>query len=539
MRGRKDRLKAVCIIIAAVMTLTSCAFIPKTGSLYEEPGSDYKIIRDVEGIAFGVPAGLAATATAVTEINNSSDFSQAGTYVFKDGRSRYILFNISTAVVVAERGTNFNAAEGEDNSGMFDRSSIMGIWMTRTSEKDQEYHEGRVGDYFKIIADVNAEAIITDNLYDDYIGRFAYIRSGNEEAALFIGVPGTSTKDDVGKDLAEVFDAVTKSLCFAAPVQDNGPVYEVTAGDIQSTEETTMEGEYITVSPEDESGNEGETEEGASGESTEAMEETGAADAEQGEEGQTEPESAEGVTISVDTEPQGENVPESSQDGTEAETSAEETPPAETTPAEKEPPETEPETETETEPESTRAPESRPAEGERTGLNIDNQSSAPPSLSGVMDSSIYSFLHIGQKGSVELLSDTGQPEPLAVLLDTVYTGDSATNLIREFCSSGQAGYLYSDPPVGTIWNVAEFTIDYSVAEDKPYLNCRIVGADGEVLKHAGIAYSSRSYDMEADPNGDGTGYRVYYSVPANCREYVLVFGDGSEARKKAYYLIKY
>lgn len=113
-----------------------------------------------------------------------------------------------------------------------------------------------------------------------------------------------------------------------------------------------------------------------------------------------------------------------------------------------------------------------------------------------------------------------------------YTGDDAVKLIKDYCNSTQARYIYQAPPVGTHWEAVKYSVDFTGSGiSNGYVNVRFTGLDGEKLYYKGIGYSKRTYDINNNVQTDGTvssGYIAYYPVPNGCTDYMLVCGDGTE-----------
>ena len=410
-------------------------------------------------------------------------------------KDSYILFSITQMVIAVQKGTHFNFANTNDKDACLDQSSVMGIWTSKIDKK-LKYDDYNKKGIYKIIATVDAEVVITTDIYDNFVGQLATIQSGTDEWSLFVGVPGMSYEDDVTKDEKATIEAVAKSFMpYTNPNPE--PTYAVIAGD----ETLPNNGEDFLNSTEP------STEEMSEGETTESEPET----EQEGSAVETSETSAESSEISTDSS----EIPAESSEI--------------------------PEETSETEEETAAQRETRPANGEMVGLTLNNQRKAIISKDGIIDSSVFSFLDIGQTGSINAIEDgTGNTLEMAAKLRKVYKGTEAIQMIQDFCASGKAGYEYTDPPVGTLWQVAESDLFiFNELEEMPYVDSRIVGVDGNLLKHAGITYTSRTYDMNWKATDDFKGYMFYYAVPANCHEYVLSIGAGKNKNgyKSAYYLI--
>lgn len=498
------KLKYFPLLLSLILILSGCGL--KTESLISDPGKDYEVVYDVKGATFGVPKSFLKTATAITEISDNSDFDEEGVYLYKDGENKYLFFGMQQIVIAVEKGTTFHFTTTKDKKDALDHSSVMGIWMD-PEKKQLPYEEDNTGKVYKLIATVDAQVVITKNLYGDFVGKLSSITTDQGEWSMFVGVPGSDYKKDVTDKQKKVIESIAKSLTSGEKEEET--YYEVgTPSDISSSEaeEGTIEESVAENSKESSS-------ETAEGESAEENTPSAAA-----------PETAEAVETGESLDAAAGSV-----DSSEVENTTETQPPVETT-----------------ELETVRPDESRPAEGTIQGMNMTNQKRHVTDMSGISDSSIYSFLTLGQKGSLQAFSEQSlKPEGLAITYDNIYMGDAAIKLIQDFCDSGSAGYQYTDPPVGTSWVVCEYTLDYLNLDDRPYVDIKALGADGKAIRHAGIEYkeSERTYEITTHKKEDGniiSGMMVYFPLPANTNEFVLAAGQGASNPhyKGAFLLVK-
>lgn len=89
----KKKMVSVLLIFASVNMLTGC------GSLYSSHKSGYTEITAVSGVTFEMPENFLSDATAVTSISQDSDYEATETYLYKNGDSCYMLFNMNSVIV--------------------------------------------------------------------------------------------------------------------------------------------------------------------------------------------------------------------------------------------------------------------------------------------------------------------------------------------------------------------------------------------------------------------------------------------------------
>lgn len=541
---KKGVLSLSCILMTASMFLSGCG----ESSLYADTPSDYETIYEVNGISFALPSKFLTAATAVTEITANSDFAEDGVYLYKDGESSYILFSMSQIVIVCEKGTRFDFTTADDCAAAFDNSSILGVWMASTKKKGLDYTSSNDGDAYKLIANVTAQVSMTTNLFGDFVGKLASVKTADDEWSLFIGIPG-SNMSDIPSAQMKVINSVAKSIKIDSAASGETS-YEYTDG--EDTEESGASSTNDADTSSTSMANE-ETQEESDKENSSISEETSENDGNEADTGSTDPENKEntfdetdGNNGASDAESSANNDPSDKDDSSESNVAdaagdtARES--ADASVAGTADNASEENTVSDSSaPQNMHANETRPETGASSSISVSNQKEAKANKKGAKNSSIYSFLKVGEKGTLDALSEeTTNAEEIAVTLKATYKGQEAIDKIKEFIASGKAGYEYTEPPVGTLWEVAEYDIDYGEVTDAPYVNVSLYGVDGTKLKKSGVAYPTRTYDMNYLAKKDGTGYMVYYAVPLNCSEYVICVGMGSIDNdfKSAYYLIK-
>lgn len=177
----------------------------------------------------------------------------------------------------------------------------------------------------------------------------------------------------------------------------------------------------------------------------------------------------------------------------------------------------------------------------KTGFNITNQKDTHRELEKAYSSDEYSMLSLGQSG---LLSCINSDEHPIIRINSVYTGEAATNKIKKYVNT-QSVYDYYPAPDGYSWHLIEYDISYQNCTNNPYINIKLVGLDGNQLIFRGIPISMRTHDANCNIKEKGKikyGMWCYYAVPNGCYEYALECGDGNIDKNNsmlaAYYHIK-
>ena len=446
----------------------------------------YTLIEAVPGVAFEVNENLADYATAVLEINQDVDFIKNASYSYKNGTDTYMLFNMAQYIVVAKKGTSFNLKD-KDVTESLEKNSLNGIWFSNPSNVSKS--ENRCS------ADVVAQVVITNTIYNDFTGKLVTLTDGEEEWSLFVG--SVNAQDET---MAEMVKYVSNTFRADASINgDSAAVYEVDEDDGAKLKE--VETASITIkSLNSEENTETSTEE-------------------------VKEEPKEEVVEEKKEEPVTEPIEEPKEE------------PKEETSAKEEAPEVEPEPETKEE--EAKTPSIEPAKEieiikDHVLITENNQKKPQYKDDKVYTSSIYSMLDIGQTCFVTASDQVmGGFKDVYIRLDKVNNEETTKKLIDDYIKSGRAYYDEMEAPLGTHWE----SVSYSIKADNPdnfYINSRFVGLDGEKLKYRGISYSMKTYDINNVSKGsDGfsTGYVAFYAVPNGCFDYAIAFGEKLEDTK--------
>ena len=487
LRSKESLMKRIALMLVAAMLvlMTGCG---KSGDVYAEP-TGMKVITDIPGISFAIP-GMVAQATAITSISDNMEFPRNTTFAYKDGVSKYILFNMENIVILVEKGTNFgfyNFSDEEKVNGL-SQSPIIGTWMTQDGKKFT-FSEAADDTSYKTIADVVAGVTITTDIFDDFKGKLAVISDGTTEYAMFIGAP-ISIYDSIGKDGEDMIDLAAKSLKLHNSAQ--APVeYDYVDGD---PAEEVLEEEPLVE--------EATPEEAVSEETT--------------QEEQTVEEVAEEVVVE-ETEETVEPV-------------AEETTPEETAEVVEE------QIVEETFDEEVMEPVDESAGLAGLGLSNQRKISRPNMFS---ESDIYTALNVTEGGILDAMLANDQKAEMKVNITSVYTGKEVNDILAEYGATEGSLYGPWPAPTGCRWDAIEYDIE---GDPEAYVNIKLRGLDGDTLYWNGIGYSKVTFDLDHKMSNDGgkrTGMICYYPVPANCYDYMLEIGEGtiSNDYRSAYYRI--
>lgn len=452
--------KLYMLLVFIMLLTTGC------GSLYESNESGYTQVTSVNGVVFDMPSNFLSQATAITSIGEDIDYSN-GTYLYKNGKDKYLMFNINDVIIAVQSGTNFDMKNTKNKSENMENSGICEVWLT--PDKKLDYDEQTKGGVYKMIGNANADVSITSSVYGELIGNFAIVQYEDFECAIFAGVP--YNEDGLTNNQKKILNHIVKSITIDKDYVD-------LFGE-KTEEETTLSVSEAPVFSEEDN-----TEEIIVEENTE-VEEIIVEDTEVEEivvEEETETiDSTESTEISVIEEVETEEIVGKEE------------------------------------------PSSQKPEDKKQNANSieSNQSEA---TNGYSD--IYHMLSVGNKGFLNTVSNNGKDLiETHVTTNKLYTGQDAIDIIKSYCKTKECPYKYEDAPAGYSWHVMEYTLEKAPTD--LYVNVKILGLDGEKLKFRGIAASSRTYDIFSFAEKDASGYvkaYCYYAVPNGCKEYMLEYG---------------
>ncbi len=437
------------------------------GSMYEKSQSNFTEVTTVKAANFEVPSGFLMKATAISSISESEEYN--GIYVYKDGESRYILFDTSS-VVIACGPTQFNFKDNESEETLTSKS-IEGIWMTSDDGKPNFKSDTNNGVYKIIATDLDAQFSITPTQYCTLKGEMASCSDGEVEYSIFAGAV-LDADGSLTKDQQDIISHIVKNFSLSGISIDEKETSEEPA--TEAKEGTEQKDEKPEVEePAEEPGEEEITVENETT-SEEAVAEETQADNEQEE--SSEQEVKEETSESADEKVEDDNnevIVEVTEEDTEE---VEETP-------------------------------------------IVKQKKLKPKKS-----TAYKPLSLDDWGYASTIDKSGENSVMGVHIDNIYTKEEATKLIQQY------GGRKTTSTEGTSFVVVEYST--TVSEKDAYLNLRFCGVDGGRLVLRGVSYTTRAYDLD-NTEQLGSGYDkvtyahryAYYEVPTGCKEYMLVFGE--------------
>lgn len=489
--------KTIAIVLASTLMLTGCG-----NNLYENHKSNYTTVTSVKGVTFDMPENFLAQATAITSISDEQDYNDS-TYLYKNGDTTYLFFNIDSVVVAVETQAGYRLEDANSMQAAIESASLDGIWFTADG-KNFDYEEDTSDGVYKMIGTMEADVSITPEVYGTFCGKFAYVSTGDYECAMFVGVVGDSYKDleDTHRDIIEHIAMSLTATEYAATYTEDIITTE--------TEDTSEETEATALE----------------------VEETEVDDTE------TIPEATEEIIAIPEEEIEAtENVEESTEeleniDATESIESTEEV-------AETEIVETVEVTEVVEVEENTETMETTEMVADVEEEEIESFMSLDSNQgeTGNGYSDIYHLMSIGDRGRYNANNVNAEQgfESSYITIEELYTGEDAIAIIKAYCNSGKSPYAYANAPNGYSWHVVRYSLEKSQKE--LYTNIKIEGLDGERLTYRGVSCTTRTYDIIYDWNSK-TDLYCYYAVPNGCKEYMLECGDRYEdTSETACYLI--
>ena len=455
-----------------IFSITGCGM---GKSLYDSGKAGYTPVTTMGGATFEINSAVARNATAITNISPDMNFEPDQTYLYKNGEDEYFLFNMSSVVLVAQKGTKFdlslsNKAETVKSAG------ILGVWFTPEKKNGLEYSEMTDSNgIYKMVATVTGQVSINENLYNDFTGKLSIIDDGSTQWAMFVGSIG----DDYSK-LDNATQDVLSYMAYTLDVEQNSPIQSVGEQVYVVSNDQTLGSEEMEEVPEQISQIETESQDTVPSDIV-IIEEEQSMNTEAGIQDET------GVQIGhPETVIQEEQSSEEIQSTEETVISLE--------------------------------PEYPVIVNGRETIRLNNQKHKEKKPNTVYESSIYDLLEPGQAGYASVIVGK-KYEKVTVTLDKIYRDKEAQSMLIKFYANGIAQGNYFEASPGTSWQVAHFKINYGDAEG--YLNSKFCGMDGAALNYRGIKYSQKTYNCheyvlsfgEGNPEAATSGIvSAYYRI---------------------------
>ena len=192
-------------------------------------------------------------------------------------------------------------------------------------------------------------------------------------------------------------------------------------------------------------------------------------------------------------------------------------------------------------PASKEAMEESAVKNSKQTLHIESNQRINGSKNEPSYSTVYSMLSLGDIGIYTTANEFGQVEHECII-EKVYIGKDAEDIIKKYCTSSSAKYDYPSPPAGCSWQAVKYSVDAD--PDKFYTDIKLCGLDGEKLNYRGVTYTSRTHDIYSFAKRQDDLFSdmyCFYAIPNGCKEYVLRVGDQNPddptAMNVAYYRI--
>mgnify|MGYP004455190925 CR=1 FL=1 len=220
-----NRKKTLPIIVLVIAFLITVPIIGKKISLSHNSTpknmAGFTEISAVNGVSFYINSQFIERATAVSEISDSINFEKNQFYSYTDGSEKYLLFNMSSLLIAAQKGTKFNM-DTDDKLQALQSADLANIWFDQGS-KEFDCKSGN-GSY---LIKANASVSINRTTYGDFCGELMILSKDGEEWSLFVGVPG-SQYEKLKNTSQDGIDKIVKTFSFDDSTTADKAVYAVT-----------------------------------------------------------------------------------------------------------------------------------------------------------------------------------------------------------------------------------------------------------------------------------------------------------------------
>lgn len=206
----------ICIILAIIVLVNG-----RNNKKDNENLKGYTQVKEVDGSSFYINSEFIDRATAVVEISDSVNFEKNQFYSYSNGSDKYLLFNMSSLVVAAQKGTSFHINTAEDKQQALKNSDLLNIWFDKGTDNFDCKTENDV-----TVTKVAASVSINKTTYGDYCGELINIEKSGEEWSLFVGVPGQKY-DDISKAASQGIDTIINSFSLTDETAGSDQIYAV------------------------------------------------------------------------------------------------------------------------------------------------------------------------------------------------------------------------------------------------------------------------------------------------------------------------
>ncbi len=176
-----------------------------------------------------------------------------------------------------------------------------------------------------------------------------------------------------------------------------------------------------------------------------------------------------------------------------------------------------------------------------TNSNDDSQqntsSSQTNSVTG-KSSSNSSPLSIGEWGIASKYG-SGNYTDVPVKVTNVTRGDSATQMVKDFCNTGSSIYKYSEPDDDMEWAVVDYTVDLSNFKAPSSSGDKTIKVDSKVTgtgNSSAVKYNGNTYIISTTNMTSGTtkeniaNGQFAVQLPIGCTDYLIVLGTSSHTQ---------
>lgn len=168
---------------------------------------------------------------------------------------------------------------------------------------------------------------------------------------------------------------------------------------------------------------------------------------------------------------------------------------------------------------------------ESSNKSPQEESTEPPKFK---ESDRFCPLKIMDIGIADFLQDNGSFISSPVQLLDLTKGENANKLIRDAYHKEQREYEAA--PDGYTWVLAHYK--YARKAKNQYLNCSLLGENGENLMYQGVTVAKRTFDLSSLTKKNGEWYEsyFYFALPNGCNQYTLLLGENKKTG--AYYQVQ-
>ena len=192
----------------------------------------FSTVTSVQGCEFLVNNSFTGQATAINAISDDMGITTSDFYSYKNGDDQYLLFRMDGIVVAVQKDTHFHIFEASDKKAALQSADLLGIWLQPDpGGLKEKTKEGRY------TCNAAAQVVITNDIFNDFSGKFVCLTDGTTEWSMFVGIPADRYKS-LSSTAKKGINTIADSFVLRSANEAPGCAMTITGSEDEKQEET-------------------------------------------------------------------------------------------------------------------------------------------------------------------------------------------------------------------------------------------------------------------------------------------------------------